>query len=139
MKQQFNPMALAHVIRSDKQNSGAEFTVRSKRTGKDFTYKISVGEFHSKRYTHVKVETEYQKYRYLGYYDSGMIVRKQDSVETPAATAIAWVLRQVEVKNTTALEGVEMFHLGKCIRCGAKLTDAKSIEIGLGPVCRGHE
>lgn len=134
-----NPLALEHVIRSNKQNSGAEFTVRSKRTGKDFTYKLSRSTYHGHTYTHVKVETQYQQYQYLGYYDCGMIVRKKDSVETPSAVAIAWVLRQVENKNITALDGVEVFHLGKCVRCGATLTDATSIEIGLGPVCRGHE
>lgn len=134
-----DPLALAHVIRSNKQNSGAEFTVRSKKTGKDFTYKISRAEWKGRFYTHVKVEKEYQKYTYLGYYDSGMIVRKHDSVETPSAVAIAWLLRQVEHTNKPALDGVEIFHLGKCVRCGAVLTDATSIEIGLGPVCRGHE
>jgi len=32
--------------------------------------------------------------------------------------------------------GVEIMHIGKCIKCGKPLTDATSIEIGLGPVCR---
>lgn len=140
MKSIMNPMALQHVIKSDKDVNGAEFTVRSKRTGKDFTFKLSSNFYNGQHYTHVKVETEYQKYRYLGYYANGTILRKREEVKSESAAAIAWVLRQVESQREEALhQNIEMFHLGSCIRCGKTLTDATSIEIGLGPICRGHE
>jgi hypothetical protein len=136
-----NPMALAHVIKSDKDNHGAEFTVRSRKTGNDFTFKLATKEYQGKHYTHVKVETEYLKFKYLGFYSKGVIVRKHEEVKSPSALAIAWVLRKVEHQQEKDLnDNVEVFHLGQCIRCGRTLTDATSIEIGLGPICRGgHE
>ena len=33
-------------------------------------------------------------------------------------------------------EQVEIYHIGKCGRCGRKLLDPNSIEAGLGPICR---
>jgi len=33
-------------------------------------------------------------------------------------------------------QSVDIFHLGKCLKCGKTLTDSNSIEVGFGPVCR---
>jgi len=140
MKNLMNAMSLTHVITADKTNTGADFTVRSKRTGKDYTYKISRALYKGSWYTHVKVETQYMSYLYLGSYSRGGIYRKGQLVTTESAIAIAWVLERVEAKKAELLTStIEVFHLGACIRCGRTLTDATSIEIGLGPVCRGHQ
>jgi hypothetical protein len=137
MKQQFSPSALLPVISANKNNNGAEFTVVSKATGKDFTFKINRSEFNGKFYTHVKVEQEYMNFRYLGTYFMGAIRRKREVIKTPAAVAIAWVLDKVEKGKISLLEeSIELMHLGCCLRCGRALTDQESIRIGLGPVCR---
>ena len=134
--QNFNPVALKAVIFGTKNNNGAPFTVKSKATGKDFTFKISRTEFNGVFYTHVKVEVGYMEFRYLGTYKNGSIQRKGQAVETLAAKSIAFILRKVESgKVSELLNLVEFFHLGKCVRCGKTLTDAVSIEMGLGPVC----
>jgi hypothetical protein len=52
--------------------------------------------------------------------------------------AIAYVLGKAETKNFGLLDSlVEVMHTGNCLVCGKTLTDAKSIEFGLGPICRG--
>jgi hypothetical protein len=130
--------SLFQVINREANNKGADFTIRSIKTGKDYTYKISRSEYNGKWYTHVKVETEYLKFVRLGTYYNGRITNKGNLVESPSAIAIAWVLNKVEAKNFALLsESVEIMHTGHCLVCGKTLTDAKSIEIGLGPICRG--
>lgn len=131
--------ALEMVLLAPKNNVGAEFTIRSKDSGKDYTYKIKRSAFKGKWYTHIFVEKEYLHFDYLGMYENGVIFRKKvGEIKTPAAIAIAWVLKKVEEKKFTMLdtEKIDVFHLGCCLRCGKTLTDAESIEHGLGPVCR---
>jgi hypothetical protein len=129
--------ALQMVLMADKKNTGAEFTVRSRETSKDFTYKVKRSSFKGTWYTHIFVEKGYLQFDYLGSYFIGKVWLKKEEVKTPAANAIAWVLRKVEETKFTLLdEKIDLFHLGSCLRCGKTLTDADSIEHGLGPVCR---
>lgn len=129
--------ALLPVIMAEKNNAGADFTIVSKKTGKDFTYQISRSIFNGKFFTHVRVEKEYLNFVYLGSYYAGKIWRKKAVVETPASLAIAWVLGNVEANRIDHVDSnVELLHTGKCLRCGRTLTDADSIKIGLGPICR---
>ena len=137
-KNPFDAQTLHIVIFAEKNNGGAAFTVRSKVTGKDFTFKINRSEFKGKWFTHVKVEQGYMNFNYLGSYFNGMLYKKRQPVKTPAAVAIAWVLNHIEnQKFNTLKEGVELMHLGCCLKCGRPLTDADSIQQRLGPVCRG--
>ncbi len=139
MKQQllFSSQSLSPIISTKKNNTGAEFTVVSKATGKDFTFKISRSEWKGNFYTHIRVEKEYLNFTYVGSYYNGAITRKRKEVNTPAATAISWVLAKVEQQKFNLLDNsIELLHLGKCIRCGRKLTYHKSIKMGLGPICR---
>lgn len=131
------PQALANILASEKKNDGAAFTIRSKSTGKDFTYTISRNKFSEKWYTHVSVETSYLEFNRLGSFIDGKIINKKQEVITETAKAIGWVLRQVQQNKFDKLEeGVDVLHFGSCIVCGRPLTDADSIELGVGPVCR---
>jgi hypothetical protein len=128
--------ALVSVIGAEKNNSGADFTIKSLATGKDYTYAISRSEFKGKWYTHIKVETGYLEFKRLGSYFNGKIYQKGQVVETPSAVAIGFVLKKVEEGKIEFLDAnVEVMHKGCCLRCGRTLTDAQSIERGLGPVC----
>jgi hypothetical protein len=130
-------VALSSVLSATANNKGAEFTAKSLRTNKDFTFQISRNEFQGKWYTHLYVETEYLNFQHLGTYLNGKVFKKRQVVETPSAIAIGWILAKVEEGKTDLVDAnVQITHLGKCLRCGRTLTDATSIEIGLGPVCR---
>jgi hypothetical protein len=121
----------------EKRNNGAEFTVKSIRTGKEFTFKLGRSEFNGKWYTHVKVEKGYNNFVRLGTFSKGRIINQGLLVTTPAAEAIAWLLRQVENKEYVRIQqNVKVLHTGSCLVCGRKLTDSSSIETGIGPVCR---
>jgi len=129
--------ALASVLSATANNKGAEFTAKSLRTNKDYTFQISRNEFQGKWYTHLYVENGYLNFQHLGTYLNGKVFKKRQVVETPSAIAIAWILAKVEEGKADLVDAnVQITHLGKCLRCGKTLTDAKSIEIGLGPVCR---
>ena len=119
-----------------KQNNGGSFTVVSKKTNKDYTFKVANKTWNGKTYCHVSVETEYLNFKYLGTFFNGKIYHKRQVVESPSAIAIAWLLTNVQQGNFIKLdESVEVMHLGNCIRCGRVLTDAQSIERGLGSEC----
>jgi hypothetical protein len=132
--------ALYEVINREKNNKGADFTIRSKKTGKDYTYKISRSEYNGKFYTHIKVETDYLKFVRLGTYSNGAIRHKGNLVDSPSAVAIAYILAKVEAKAFDFLDSVtEVMHTGNCLVCGKTLTDADSIARGLGPICMGSK
>lgn len=132
------------ITNMDEKNlNGGAFTIRSKRTGKDYTFKISHKPFNGFNYLHIKVETEYMNFRYMGYYREGQIMRRDKQtkqlkvVDTPASTAISWFIRMIKAGNFDILRnGVDIFHIGKCLKCGKPLTDSTSIEYGIGPICR---
>lgn len=130
---------LFNVIGREKNNNGADFTIRSVSSGKDYTYQISRKSFNGKWYTHVRVEMGYLQFTYLGTYFNGAIWRKSIKIDTPSAVAIAFVLKRVEDKDFSWLdERVDVMHKGHCLVCGKALTDANSIERGLGPVCANY-
>lgn len=129
--------ALEMVIKAEKNNKGADFTIKSLASGKDYTYAINRSFFNGKWYTHIKVEQGYMQFKRIGSYFKGKIYDKGTVVETPSAVAIAWVLNKVEEGKFDLLnEKVEVMHTGCCLRCGRTLTDAQSIERGLGPTCK---
>jgi hypothetical protein len=73
----------------------------------------------------------------MGWYRDGKIINKKLEVDTPASQAVSWFLRQMFSNNFDNLnQSVDIFHLGKCLKCGKTLTDSNSIEVGFGPVCR---
>jgi hypothetical protein len=131
--------SLAPVISSESKNNGAMFTLRSKKTGKDYTYKISRSEFNGNWYTHIKVETQYLKFKRLGTYFKGNIYNKKHKVDNPSAVAISFVLDKVEKNQFEFLDNsLEVYHTGHCLKCGRILTDTDSIKRGLGSYCANH-
>jgi len=120
----------------------ATFTVKSNATGKHFTYKLSAPkEKDVKKQIHfvslltgANNETDY---RFFGtIFDKA--VYKHDrknriSTDAPGVVAFTWLLRNLQ--KGTVNGQVEIYHEGKCCRCGRKLTHPESIETGLGPEC----
>lgn len=143
-KYQISVQNLKNIIDvNGKKLNGAPFTIRSKKTGKDYTFKISQVSFMERNYLHISVETQYMNFKYLGWFKDGNIVKKNkdknitEVITTPSAQAVGWLLRQLRDNKISNLESsVDVFHLGKCLKCGKTLTDSNSIESGFGPVCR---
>ena len=135
-KTTFDPSALLNVLRGEKKNTGAAFTVVSHKTGLDYTFKLKRKTFDNVNwYTFVYVERQYLNWLYLGYYKRPFICKKGKHVTTsPAQVAIEWILNRISSGGT--IKQATFLHTGNCLKCGRTLTDAASIKYGLGPTCR---
>ena len=122
----------------------AHFTIRSKKTSKRFTYhvlkrrKSNTGQ----PIYFVKVLTgpdNNQSYTYLGTIFSDTLKyvhgRKSSiSFTAPSNQAFGWFWAStMKVGNIPST--VEVFHEGRCGRCGRRLTVPESIRSGFGPEC----
>lgn len=56
----------------------------------------------------------------------------------PAHKALLWMLDQLNCKRDVLGSLTEVWHEGRCGRCGRKLTVPESIAHGLGPECAGR-
>jgi len=131
---------LKNVICRERKNKGATFTVKSVKSGTDYTYKLVRKEYRGKWYTHVLVQTHYLKFVYLGSYFNGKLFHKKSVVSSKTAIAIGYILNNVELGRFDFLDSkMELMHTGNCLCCGKPLTDPNSIKIGLGPVCNSNK
>lgn len=129
----------------------ATVTVVSKRTGTRFTFKVR--ECGSPSYKEnlargaesvhfVKVLTgpdNEADYGFLGTIFGGTAYRhgrkSRIAVSAPSAQAFAWFAGELLAGRLP--EGVDVYHAGRCGRCGRKLTVPESITTGFGPECAG--
>lgn len=120
----------------------AVFTVKSRRTGKRFTFKVNKKENGTIFFVSFLrgPNNDVGDFSYLGIIrDSTMefSFTKNSAAKEDASVAQAWVwvwdavCGQDEGKFNT----FEFWHMGKCGRCGRALTDPDSIRLGLGPIC----
>lgn len=55
------------------------------------------------------------------------------STEAPSFRALEWVLRNL--LSQAHMDKIEVWHEGRCGRCGRKLTVPESVQRGFGPEC----
>lgn len=124
----------------------AMFTIRSHKTGKHFTYKISkskkiIGMYFVSINSYDKplLNGSVGKWSYIG------VLTEEPNGElyfrTTQKSTIGRGDKRVDtfmwfVRHHEHLFNCDFFHIGKCGKCGRTLTDPTSIEIGLGPICR---
>lgn len=123
----------------------AYVTFQSARTGTRFTYRVvksdHTGEPNDRRPTHfVSVLTGPDNYEYLGciygrtMYSHGR--KSRVAVDAPSNVALTWVWRRLS--GGSMHPELDVYHEGRCGKCGRRLTTPESIESGLGPVCGGR-
>jgi hypothetical protein len=119
----------------------ALFTVRSLKTGVRFTFKVqehkeTAGLFFVKVLCGTDNENDYRMIGKIRNNEFSLTQKAREaglSYDTPSVIAFGWVLRNLIAKNDNF--GVEIWHEGRCGRCGRTLTVPESIELGLGPEC----
>jgi|SRR5215469_3571624 len=132
----------------------ARVTLVSKRTGTRFTYKIRQPEAKpggdTRRPPHfVSLLTGPDNgadFQYLGCIFPGNVFRQtaksRISGQAPSVRAFEWawgvITAAARTPGGTLPESLEVWHEGRCGRCGRALTDPESIASGLGPVCAGR-
>ena len=131
------------TIRTFALAGNAILTVASRRTGVRFTYRIRApfegGAFkveQSVRFVAVLTGADNANdYTYLGTLQEGVYHHGRKSrigEEAPSAAAFRWFWR---VLDSGRIEQCEVWHEGRCGKCGRKLTVPESVARGLGPDC----
>lgn len=126
--------ALAFVMAGN-----AVFTVLNPATGNRFTYRVRAGKGEGAPHF-VGVLTgpdNTADFSYLGciFADGRFVVTSKSRISAgaPSAKAFAWTWGRLSAGRD--LGPAEVWHEGRCGRCGRALTVPESIETGLGPVC----
>jgi len=127
----------------------ARLTVRSKKTGKHYTYKISQGWDHdtNKRdystpyFVSVLCGPDNESdYMYIGFIPQAiefkLVAGNKGKPGADSYKALSWVLKHLNKGEIH--DQLEISHEGSCCRCGRTLTHPDSIASGIGPECSKH-
>jgi hypothetical protein len=119
----------------------AHCTFRSHKTDVHFTYHVEANKKPTTATspTHfVQVLTGPDHYEYLGCIFQGRVYahghrRSRISKDAKSALAFPWVWARLVAGRVP--ETCDVYHEGRCGRCGRRLTHPESIETGMGPEC----
>ena len=124
----------------------ATFTLVSKVSGKRFTYKLvkSDNDWHKDKQiyfvSYLNGPDNEHNYQYLGMLnldEQSFKLTKNSKVtaNAPCVVAFTWFIKMLFADPDKLLAQAEIWHEGKCGRCGRKLTVPESIANGIGPDC----
>jgi hypothetical protein len=117
----------------------ARFTLVSRKRGTRFTYQVTKGKDDNSPHFVALLSgpCNTDDYRFLGsiFADGGYRHGRKSKIgpEAPSARAFAWAWARLASGEIPA--ELEVWHEGRCGRCGRALTVPESIAIGIGPVC----
>ena len=116
----------------------ATITLRSLNTGARFTYKIRRPNEDTPYFVNLLRGPDNEvDYSFLGtIFSDGTFRHGRKSMiseEAPSVKTFTWFHRNLMLGKVSNL--VEVWHEGRCGRCGRKLTVPESVEAGLGPEC----
>lgn len=115
----------------------ATVTLRSAETGNRFTYRIKSSDDGKVHFVSLMQGTDNESsFSYLGTIRGDVFYHGKKSkiaADAPAAKAFAWAFNRIAGDKLPG--SLEVWHEGRCGRCGRKLTVPESIESGLGPEC----
>lgn len=133
------------------------FTIKSLKTNKHFTYKVSKGkEDNSPYFVRVLAGPDNQNWeasQYIGFLPrmwqfnflvegkDPLVVGKKGKGMAPSFKALDYVLRNLLISDDDDnLEDrkFEIMHEGHCCRCNRPLTHPDSLKNGIGPECAKH-
>ena len=112
----------------------ALFTLRNTESGNRFSYRV----YKSKdgKVYFVKAQNE-KKMSYIGTifdnYNFVLTKKSELPLDAPQVKGFGWLLNKLI--NKALPPAFEVWHSGKCCRCGRKLIVPESIKSGFGPEC----
>jgi hypothetical protein len=116
-------------------------TFKAVKSRKHFTYKVKRAKDRNIRFVSVLFGDNTSEYMYIGMLtEQGNFIHTRGSKCHPDAASFkvfGWTWAHIRALNIP--DSVEVWHEGRCGKCGRKLTDPESIEQGLGPICRKGE
>lgn len=119
----------------------AILTAKSKLTGVSFTFKFKLNRPKTLAWVSVLSGPDNQNdYTYVGVLKDGMYGHSQKSdypTDAPSVKALRYIFTTLSKNDFPKLDStVEFWHAGYCAVCGKLLTDATSIQLGVGPKCK---
>lgn len=119
----------------------AIFTVKSLKTGTRFTYKVSIADkadcFFVSVLTGSDNNSAYSPMCYIKIINGIPSIMRSTktwiSADAPSSIAFKYVFMNLLIRRE--MKGLEIWHEGRCCRCGRLLTVPESIEFGIGPEC----
>ena len=118
----------------------ARFTLVSDRTKTRYTYRVSVSKDQPDLWfaSVLSGPDNATDYVYLGGIRGGdrrLFAGRAGKPASGSYMALDWTLRHLAQGSVP--DALEIWHEGRCGRCGRALTDPESIRSGYGPECRG--
>jgi hypothetical protein len=119
----------------------ATFTLRSGRTQARFTYKVKASKDGGVHFVSLMTGPDNEShFSYVGYIRRDVFfyggAKSRVSRDQKSVQAFEWTWRELMRGNLPDV--LEVWHEGRCCRCGRKLTVPESIESGIGPECAGR-
>lgn len=112
------------------------FTVKSLTTNKHFSYKVKASKDGGIHFVSVLVANE--RYEYIGFIRKGKSFvygqKSTISFDSDSVKAFAYTFK-VHSEGITKNK-LQIFHAGRCGKCGRTLTHPESITNGIGPECQ---
>ena len=110
-------------------------TFQNPSSGNRYTYKVVKHKVDDIYFVHVLTNPE--TYMFLGtIINYGFRHSKKSKIDRDAKSVIVFDYVFHHLGMGTLNTSIEIFHDGRCGRCGRQLTDPVSVEYGLGPHCR---
>jgi hypothetical protein len=127
---------ISHEKATDFILGGKAFvTFQNPQSGNRFTYKVVKHKVDDIYFVHVLTNPDV--YMFLGtIINYGFRHSKKSKIDRDAKSVIVFDYVFHHLGMGTLNSSIEIFHDGKCGRCGRQLTDPISVETGLGPHCR---
>lgn len=111
----------------------ALFTCRNTKTGNRFTFKVT--KHRKDDIFFVKVLTNPDVYEFIGSVRTNYKHSVKSRISDDAQSVQVFKYIVSKLKSNTLPGFIEIWHEGRCGRCGRVLTVPESIETGFGPEC----
>lgn len=122
-------------LREKTLSGKAIVTFRSGKTGNRFTYKIVRSKKKPMFWVSLLTGSDNESsYTFMGQINNGKYfhsLRSNISYDAQGAKVFSWIWERID----NLPDSIEVFHEGRCLRCGRVLTVPESIETGFGPEC----
>ena len=110
-------------------------TFQNPTTGNRFTYRVT--KHKTDDIFFVSVLTNPDTYQFIGSIKNFVFkYSKKSNISFDSRSVIVFDYVLNHLGMGTLNSSIEIFHDGKCGKCGKQLTDPISVESGLGPKCR---
>jgi len=117
-------------------------TIQSTETLKHYTFKIKKSKQPDKNIHFIYVFADGDKYIYFAtiFNEKDLATTKNSKMKKDSTCFLAfrYLWLNILAGNVKNLNKLNIFHSGKCNRCGKTLTEPESIKRGLGPYCANH-